>query len=445
MEKRTIQDIAAVLVEKNGLEKRSAEQFAQAFFAVISEGLERDGQVKVRGLGTFKIVEVGDRESVSVSTGERVLIQGHAKVTFTPDATMKELVNKPFSQFETVPLNEGVNFDDMASPLLSTQRETAEAEEEAEVEAETEEAPIEAEAKPEADTDREPVAEPETEQMVETVSEPEPEPEPDPEPEPELESEPEQESETEQESEPEQEPEQESEPEQEPEPEPEPESPLGKNEEASREKVVVHTVYVPQEEVKQEPNTWNTVLKVLGVLLLLVAAAAGGYYFGYQKGKQYVQECEVATPAVVPVDTTANDTMSVDSTATTAAADTVQAAPQPEQQSVAEAKPEVQEEKPAVREEKPAVQEEKPAPKVVEDKWEKADPRLRYGAYRIVGEDFTIKVRPGETTARMAKRTLGSGMECYIEAFNGIKSNADLKEGQTVKIPKLEMKKKRKK
>lgn len=394
MEKRTIQDIAAVLVAKNGLEKRSAEQFAQAFFAVISEGLERDGQVKVRGLGTFKIVEVGDRESVSVSTGERVLIQGHAKVTFTPDATMKELVNKPFSQFETVPLNEGVNFDDMASPLLSTQRENAEAEEEAEVEAETEEAPIEAEAKPEADTDREPVAEPE----------------------PELESEPEQESE----------------------PEPEPESPLGENEEASREKVVVHTVYVPQEEVKPESNTWNTVLKVLGVLLLLVAAAAGGYYFGYQKGRQYVQECEVAIPAVVPVDTTANDTVSVDSTATTAAADTVQAVPQPELQSVAEAKSEV-------REEKPVVQEEKPAPKVVEDKWEKADPRLRYGAYRIVGEDFTIKVRPGETTARMAKRTLGSGMECYIEAFNGIKSNADLKEGQTVKIPKLELKKKRKK
>lgn len=422
MEKRTIQDIAAVLVAKNGLEKRSAEQFAQAFFAVISEGLERDGQVKVRGLGTFKIVEVGDRESVSVSTGERVLIQGHAKVTFTPDATMKELVNKPFSQFETVPLNEGVNFDDMASPLLSTQRETAEAEEEAEVEAETEEAPIDAEAKPEADTVREPVAEPETEQMVETVSEPEPEPEPDPEPEPELESGPEQESE----------------PEQEPEPEPEPESPSGENEEASREKVVVHTVYVPQEEVKPESNTWNTVLKVLGVLLLLVAAAAGGYYFGYQKGKQYVQECEVAIPAVVPVDTTAKDTVSVDSTAITAAADTIQAVPQPEQQSVAEAKPEVQEEK-------PAVQEEKPAPKVVEDNWEKADPRLRYGAYRIVGEDFTIKVRPGETTARMAKRTLGSGMECYIEAFNGIKSNADLKEGQTVKIPKLELKKKRKK
>ena len=208
---------------------------------------------------------------------------------------------------------------------------------------------------------------------------------------------------------------------------------------------MVHTVYVPQEEVKPEPSTWNTVLKVLGVLLLLVAAAAGGYYFGYQKGRQYVQECEVAIPAVVPVDTTANDTVSVDSTATTAAADTVQAAPQPEQQSVAEAKPEVREEKPAVREEKPAVQEEKPAPKVVEDKWEKADPRLRYGAYRIVGEDFTIKVRPGETTARMAKRTLGSGMECYIEAFNGIKSNADLKEGQTVKIPKLELKKKRKK
>ena len=117
MEKRTIQEIAAILVEKNGLDKRTAEQFAQTLFAVISEGLERDGLVKVRGLGTFKIVEVSDRESVSVSTGERVLIQGHSKVTFTPDATMKELVNKPFSQFETVALNEGVDFEDMNAEL----------------------------------------------------------------------------------------------------------------------------------------------------------------------------------------------------------------------------------------------------------------------------------------------------------------------------------------
>ena len=113
MEKKTIQEIARVLVGKNGLQARDAERFAAMMFSVIRDGLERDGLVKVRGLGTFKIVDVEARESVSVKTGERVLIQGHQKVTFTPDATMKELVNKPFSQFETVVLNDGVEFDDM--------------------------------------------------------------------------------------------------------------------------------------------------------------------------------------------------------------------------------------------------------------------------------------------------------------------------------------------
>ena len=113
MDKKTIQDISHILVDKNGLGAREAEHFAAAMFSVIRDGLLRDQQVKVRGLGTFKIIEVGARESVSVSTGERVLIAGHDKITFTPDATMKELVNKPFSQFETVVLNEGVDFEDV--------------------------------------------------------------------------------------------------------------------------------------------------------------------------------------------------------------------------------------------------------------------------------------------------------------------------------------------
>ena len=73
------------------------------------------------------------------------------------------------------------------------------------------------------------------------------------------------------------------------------------------------------------------------------------------------------------------------------------------------------------------------------------DARVKHGAYRIVGDDFTVTVRPGETTARIAKRTLGAGMECYIEVYNGIKSNTELKAGQTIKIPKLEWKKKKKK
>ena len=110
MEKLTINHIASVLVEKYGIAPKDAEQFVAAMFDVIQDGVENDKQVKVRGLGTFKLVDVEPRESVNVNTGERVLIKGHSKISFIPDTSMKEMVNKPFSQFETVILNEGVDF-----------------------------------------------------------------------------------------------------------------------------------------------------------------------------------------------------------------------------------------------------------------------------------------------------------------------------------------------
>ena len=112
MAKLTIQDLADVLVEKNDLSKQTAKAFVTAIFDIVQMGIRRDRLVKIKGLGTFKVVDVDARESVNVNTGERVLIDGHSKISFTPDATMKELVNKPFSGFETVVLNEGVEFDD---------------------------------------------------------------------------------------------------------------------------------------------------------------------------------------------------------------------------------------------------------------------------------------------------------------------------------------------
>ena len=124
MEKLTIQEIAKILVEKNKLTTKEANQFVATMFDVIQQGLDGDGQVKVKGLGTFKKIQVEARESVSVRTGERVVIDSHAKITFTPDALMKELVNKPFSQFETVILNDGVEFEDIADDL--TEEELAE-------------------------------------------------------------------------------------------------------------------------------------------------------------------------------------------------------------------------------------------------------------------------------------------------------------------------------
>ena len=114
MSKITIQDLASVLVERWHLGKKEASMFVNELFFVIQKSLDEEKNVKVKGLGTFKIIDVDDRESVDVNTGDRVLIEGHGKITFTPDALMKELVNKPFSQFETVVLNEGVDFKEAA-------------------------------------------------------------------------------------------------------------------------------------------------------------------------------------------------------------------------------------------------------------------------------------------------------------------------------------------
>lgn len=114
MEERTmaklfIRDLAADIATKFKLPQGDVEKFISRMFEVAVEGLNEDKQTKIKGLGTFKITPVKARESVNVSTGERVVIDGHDKVTFTPDSAMKELINKPFSQFETVVLEDGVD------------------------------------------------------------------------------------------------------------------------------------------------------------------------------------------------------------------------------------------------------------------------------------------------------------------------------------------------
>ena len=111
-EKITLQDIINLLCEKQGMAPKDAETFVRAMFDLIEEALTNEKYVKIKGLGTFKLTEVNSRESVHVNTGERIEIQGHSKVSFTPDTSMKELINKPFSHFETVVLNEGVELED---------------------------------------------------------------------------------------------------------------------------------------------------------------------------------------------------------------------------------------------------------------------------------------------------------------------------------------------
>lgn len=124
MNRVSIYELARVLILKNGLDRQDAEHFVSSIFSIVRSALERDSVVKIKGLGTFKIIGVEARESVNVNTGERVVIESHGKVTFTPDATMKELVNKPFSQFETVVLNDGVEFDDMTGGEMASGSET---------------------------------------------------------------------------------------------------------------------------------------------------------------------------------------------------------------------------------------------------------------------------------------------------------------------------------
>ena len=113
MSKISLNDLAQRLAEKSGISLQDAELFIRKMFDVANEGLQSDKLVKMKWLGTFKVMAVKDRESVDVNTGERILIEGRDKISFTPDNILKEIVNKPFAQFETVVVNDGVDFDEI--------------------------------------------------------------------------------------------------------------------------------------------------------------------------------------------------------------------------------------------------------------------------------------------------------------------------------------------
>ena len=356
-------ELADMLAQKAGISKREAQQFLTDFVETIQDGVNNDKLVKIKGLGTFKVIDVDARESVNVNTGERVTIDSHQKLTFTPDAAMKELVNKPFSQFETVVLNDGVEFDD---------------------EPEVEEPAI-------AEETPEPVVEPTPEPEPEPVVVPEPEPEPtivpEPEPEPVVVPEPE--------------------PEPEPMPEPEPEADPAPVEEE-----------VAEEAEEKSASYWW--LWLLIAIIACVISFAGGYLYGRH------MEMQELFAEDAPADTAAVQAAPVVEVKDTAKVDTMQV------------KPEAEVKEPEVKQPEPEVKQPEPEPEW--KKYEAMDVRVRTGAYGIVGTDRMEKVRPGDTMKRIARRTLGEGMECYIEVYNN-NTTSDLKEGQEVKIPKLKLKK----
>lgn len=370
MNKLTLNNIAKVLVEKNGLEPKEAMMFTTAMFDLIHDRLNEEGIVKVKGLGTFKMIRVEARESINVRTGERVLIDSHAKITFTPDAVMKELVNKPFSQFETVVLNDDVEFTDMKSEETTDETNNSE----------------------------------QSESLVDVVSEggtPEPAPEPAPEPVAEPTPEPA--------------------PVVAPEPTrevPEPTVPSA-DEESEENTSAVQTCY---EEDEEESHWHRNIGWAFLVLVLMAASAVGGYLYGVgQIPSQTAMADTVSAVKVNPVvtDTLVNDSLKADSVAV----------------------------KTEAKHEDKAASEEQPQEKTsqnLHDKYAEMDARVRTGAYKITGLDREVKVRAGDNLKRIARRELGSDdMVCYIEVFNKMNASAELKEGQTIKIPALKLKKKK--
>jgi nucleoid DNA-binding protein len=443
MGKLTIQDIAKVLCDRKGLTKKEADNFVNEMFDIIQQALERDMIVKVKGLGTFKIIDVDPRESVNVNTGERVLIDGHSKITFTSDQLLKEIVNKPFSQFETVVLNDGVDFSEEAASGAYVNPEMAE-ELKASAEAATQtEAPADSASMPLVDFVNH---DPSFEKPV-TLGEPQDAEIPAPVEEPVVE---------EKVSEPVSSPASES---------------VSAPTPETAEVPVAETVEAPaDEEPEEEPDEKNVYEEEgsgsrkwqTAAVALLVGLGAGyllGNYFPMNGG----QPVETLPPSVETPKVVAKDTLAIDSTvAKTAAPEGVQpadavaekaeepktdvtteagknneAVKQTEASTVA---PKASETKPAA---KPA--ETKPAAPVAEenDKYAAMDARVRTGAYRIVGTERVMKVKEGDNLRRIAQRTLGPDMECYIEVYNGLTAASPLKAGQEIKIPKLQLKKKK--
>lgn len=386
MNKLTLNNIAKVLVEKNGLEPKEAMMFTTAMFDLIHDRLNEEGIVKVKGLGTFKMIRVEARESINVRTGERVLIDSHAKITFTPDAVMKELVNKPFSQFETVVLNDDVEFTDMKSEETTDETNNSE-QSESLVDVVSEGGTPEPAPEPAPEPVAEPTPEPAPVVAPEPVAEVAPEPAPVVAPEPTREV-------------------------------PEPTVPSA-DEESEENTSAVQTCY---EEDEEESHWHRNIGWAFLVLVLMAASAVGGYLYGVgQIPSQTAMADTVSAVKVNPVvtDTLVNDSLKADSVAV----------------------------KTEAKHEDKAASEQQPQEKTsqnLHDKYAEMDARVRTGAYKITGLDREVKVRAGDNLKRIARRELGSDdMVCYIEVFNKMNASAELKEGQTIKIPALKLKKKK--
>lgn len=423
-------ELASVLSKRYGLNKKAASAFVTSVFDVVQQALEKESVVKVKGLGTFKIIDVDARESVNVNTGERVLIEGHNKITFTPDSLMKELVNKPFSQFETVVLNEGVDFAEADVELAADS-----APEEPVVAAAKEEPAAAAKEEPAVVAKEEPAAMPlvdfgeETEEdipewVIEPVAPQDPAAMP---PAEEVSAE---------EVPAEEEPAEEIQAETSGPAQDEPAVDEPAEDEPAEDKPAEDEPAEAEEE-EEEPERSGNGKWLIALLTFLIGLGAGyflGNCFPFPFSDEPLPEKQEAVKQPV------KKAVRVEKPGAVQKKDSIQAVPTDTEKPVAE-KPVA--EKPVA--EKPAA--EKPAATespVAWDKYQQKDARVRTGAWRIVGTAQVVKVKAGETLAKISRHYLGPDMECYVEVYNDLTASTPLKAGQEIKIPKLEHKKNKK-
>lgn len=446
-----------MLTSKMGLEVAEAEAFITAMFKVVNEGLKEDKLVKIKGLGTFKLTKVSARESVDVNTGERIVIEGREKISFTPDNYMRDLVNSPFSQFETVVLSDGVDFsaidekyalteleDDSSLPLSNEDSLEPIAEEPKSILSSIEEAKAALAQLNEKDEEKsveEPVlsAELETENLLVVEQEESNEETKEQMSAPiSLQLSPQQlsalntkESVSDDEKKVD---------------ESEVPPTVVENESSQIEEApqfVIETEKIEEkeetkpieeeseeEEDTEESSSRSYVKPLLLAFLLIACLAIGagvGYYFFQQQAKEMAvtQSPQTTNKVVVSAKKTNNPTAVVDSSQKKQAAAMVDSITKKNTQAV------------VVKAEQAEVKDGKT---VFDSKQYNKDPRVRTGAYIIIGVEKEIEVKAGQTLYSLSRRYLGPDMECYVEAINGKK---EFKAGEKMKIPTLKLKKKK--
>lgn len=452
-----VSDFASELVERYGLKEEEATEFISAMFDIICEQLDgADKQVKVKGLGTFKVTSVGARASVDVNTGERIIIEGRNKISFTPEVMLRDRVNRPFVQFETVVLNDGVDFSEIDNEFNGSKQEVAASDSTVEAANETvaddaeevaEKAVVEtidesvAESVVGAEEDKSDVA------IEEKASDVVPENEMDQgqkeEAKPELKNESVPEYGHEPMSEVEADNSDESQ-----------QSTVGlssdesveKSSDDSQQSSVESSATTPQpkevvvaEGCKQRNPRLMYWFSIASFVLLIFIGV--GMYFLYEQVKAKnvaieqlqtklaMHSMALKSAAVEPKQGVASKKNIV--------ADTTDAAKQVAITDAAETVAKEEVSKPIEKTHEPPVAEKKKSnvPKPAADY--NFDVRVRTGAYIIVGEEISVTVRSGQTLASISKAYLGPGMECYVEVFNNRK---EVKPGDKLRIPKLKIK-----